>query len=258
MNLIDSHCHLTYPELAGQIEDVLARAAEAGVERIVTVATDLADAAKALRLAREKPERVSVAAGIHPHQAGHVDERVLDELARMWRDEPIVAFGEMGLDYHYDYAERPVQQAVFRGQLRRALPLDRPIIIHSREALDDTIAILVEEGHDGRRVVFHCFGGGPEQAERIGAHGWRVSFTGTVTFRKSRETQEVARSYPADKIMIETDAPYLSPEPVRGRKPNEPAFLAHTARFLAELRGESPESLGAQMTANTRAFFRIA
>lgn len=257
MNLIDSHCHLTYAELS-ELEAVLARAAEAGVERIISVATDLADAAAALSLARKYPDVVRVAAGIHPHGAGKVSDADLEELARLWRDEPVVAFGEMGLDYHYDFAERSVQKHVFAEQLRRALPLDRPIIIHSREALDDTIAILIDEGYSGRRVVFHCFGGGPAEADLIGAHGWRVSFTGTVTFRKSKETQEVARTYPADRLMVETDAPYLSPEPVRGRKPNEPSFLAYTARFLAELRGESLEALAEQMTANTQTFFGLA
>jgi TatD DNase family protein len=169
----------------------------------------------------------------------------------------VVAVGEIGLDYFYDFADRDTQMRVFGDQLAMAAGRDLPLVIHCREAFDDTIALLEQHGHDNKPVVFHCFTGTKEEAQRVTAHGWRISFTGVVTFKKSTELQEIARVYPAEQLMLETDSPYLSPVPVRHIHPNEPAHVAHTSRFLAALRGENPEALAAQATANTRAFFRL-
>ncbi|MBI4716958.1 MAG: TatD family hydrolase [Planctomycetes bacterium] len=255
MALFDSHAHLTYPELLGQIDAVIARCDAAGVERTITVGTSLAEIDKALALAERFPGRVLVAAGIHPHEAGKVTQATWAPLAKAWEHPAVVAFGEMGLDYHYDFADRGAQREAFARQLGLAAGRDKPIVIHSREALPDTVAVLREHGFQGRPVVFHCFTGNAEEAARIAAEGWRISFTGIVTFKRSTELQAIARDYPAEKLMIETDAPYLSPEPVRGRRPCEPAFVAHTARFLAALRGVDYDQLAALTSANTCSFF---
>ncbi len=257
MGLIDSHAHLTFPELLGQIDDVLARCAQAGVRKIVTVGTDLADATAAVELARRYEGTVHAAAGIHPHEASKTKEDDVDAMVELWQLPWVVALGEMGLDYHYDFAPRDRQQEVFGRQLDGALSLDKPIVIHSREALDDTIRLLSERGYRDRRVVFHCFTGTTEEAVRIAEHGWRISFTGVVTFKRSSELQAIAKAYPADQLMIETDAPYLSPEPVRHKRPNDPSFVAHTARFLADLRGETYESFAGATARNTTAFFGL-
>ena len=165
--------------------------------------------------------------------------------------------GEIGLDYHYDFADRAVQRRVLAGQLALAADCDLPLIIHCREAFDDAIRLLVDHAFSGRRVVFHCFTGTADQAERVAQHGWSISFTGIVTFRKSTWLREIARAYPADQLFIETDSPYLAPVPLRGKAPNEPAYLVHTARCLSELRGEPYETLVEMTARNTRRFFDL-
>ena len=257
VGLIDSHAHVTYPDFAGRIEEVLARCEAAGVEQIISIGTSLADARSAVALAQRFPGRIRPAAGFHPHHADAVTEDDFRAMADLWDDPGVVAFGEMGLDYHYDFADRAQQKRVFGRQLELALTRDKAIIIHGREANNDVEAMLVDHGFVGRRVVFHCFTGTRAEAERIAARGWRVSFTGIVTFPKTTELQEIARAYPADQLMVETDSPYLSPVPVRSIKPNEPCNVAHVARFLAGLRGVSYEDLAATTNANTRAFFGL-
>ncbi len=257
MGLIDSHAHLTYPDFAGRIDEVLARCDAASVESVITIGTSLADAHKALAMARLYPGRIHAAAGFHPHEADGVTEDELRAMAELWREPDIVAFGEMGLDYHYDFADRARQRRVFEGQLSAASEFDRPIIIHCREAYDDCEPILLAAGFENRRIVFHCFTGSAAEAERIAARGWRISFTGIVTFPKSTELAAIARDYPADMLMVETDSPYLSPVPVRSKRPNEPAFVAHVAKFLADLRGTSYDELVASTRANTQAFFDL-
>ena len=261
MGLIDSHAHLTYPEFEGRMDEVLARCTESGVERVITIGTSLSDARKAIELSQRYPTRIHAAAGFHPHEADKVSDADLAAMAALWKHERVVAFGEMGLDYHYDFADRANQRRIFARQLELAAvtsagknPLtlpsppvgergsttpDRPIIIHSREAYDDVEAMLRDHGFVDRGVVFHCFTGTRAEADRIAEHGWRISFTGIVTFPKSKELQEIAKSYPFDQLMVETDSPYLSPVPVRGRRPNEPSHVAHVAKFLADLRGVS-------------------
>jgi TatD DNase family protein len=201
--------------------------------------------------------RVHAAAGIHPHQAGKVATDDLRELSDMWHSGSVVAAGEMGLDYHYDFADRGVQREVFATQLAAVRALSIPVIIHSREAFDDTVGLLEAHGFRDRRVVFHCFTGTAEEAARVAEHGWRISFTGIVTFRNSRDLQAIARAYPLDRLMVETDSPYLSPEPLRGRHPNEPANAVHVARFLSELRGEDFGELCRRTARNTIEFFGL-
>ena len=257
MGLIDTHAHLTFPELSEQVADVLARCDEAGVDRVVTIGTDLADAREAIALAQRHPTRISAAGGFHPHEAGKVTDEDIAAMAELWAGSDIVAFGEMGLDYHYDFADRQVQKDVFAHQIELAKPHDRPLIIHCREAFPDLVPILLAHGFADRRVVFHCFTGTADEAAVLAAHGWRLSFTGIVTFKGSTELQSIARAYPTDALMVETDSPYLSPVPVRSKRPNEPANVAHTARFLAELRGVAYEQLVEQTSHNARAFFGL-
>ncbi|HNQ23079.1 MAG TPA: TatD family hydrolase [Phycisphaerae bacterium] len=257
VTLIDSHAHLTDAGLAGQVEDVLERARRAGVERVISIGLSAADALAAVALAERFGQQVRATAGIHPHEAAKAAEADFEQVRRMLDDLRVVALGEVGLDYHYDFAPRDVQRAVFARQLAWLQELDRPVVVHCREAWDDTVALLREHGLSGRPVVFHCFSGSAEQYAVLQDEGWWASFTGVVTFRRAVETQQIARSCPPDQLMIETDAPYLSPEPVRSRRTNEPAYLVHIARFLADLRGTDYEALAAQMTANTERFFRI-
>ena len=257
MGLIDSHAHLTYPELSGQIDAVLARCDQAGIEAVISIATDLEEAGAAMALTDRFPGRIRAAVGFHPHHADRIGEAELDAMAGLWRDRRVVAAGEMGLDYHYDFAGREHQHRVFRAQLTRAAALDKPLVIHCREALADVVPLLLEHGFAGKRVVFHCFTGTADEAALITRHGWRISFTGIVTFPKSRELQDIARAYPREALMVETDSPFLSPVPVRGKTPNEPAHVAHTVRFLAGLRGESFESLAECTHRNTVAFFGL-
>ncbi|MCC7292402.1 MAG: TatD family hydrolase [Phycisphaerales bacterium] len=258
MRLIDTHAHLTYPGLFERIDEVMQHCAEAGVECVITIGTDVDEAHKGLELARRFPGRVRVAAGFHPHGAAKVGSADWSAMEAVWAEPELVAFGEMGLDYHYDFAPRDAQQAVFARQLQLAAARDLPIIIHSREAFEDVRSLLLEHGYKDRRVVFHCFTGTEQEAAAIAECGWRISFTGIVTFKNSTALQAIARAYPADRLMIETDSPYLAPVPVRSQKTNEPANVAHTASFLAALRGVGIEQLAAETTRNAEAFFALA
>ncbi len=255
--LIDSHAHLTYPDFAGRVDGVLERCAQARIERVISIGTSLDDARSAITLARMYPRQIHAAAGFHPHHTDSVSEEDLAAMTRLWQEPQVVALGEMGLDYHYDFADRANQRKAFAGQLTAAQPLDKAIIIHAREAFEDVAALLVDYGFRNRRVVFHCFTGTADEAAAIAERGWRISFTGIVTFPKSDALQKIVREYPADKLMVETDSPYLSPIPVRSKKPNEPSYVAHTARFLAELRGVAYDRLCEETYRNTLAFFSL-
>lgn len=198
-----------------------------------------------------------IATGIHPHEAAKVSERDWLSLSATWGKPEVVAAGEMGLDYHYDFSPRGVQRVVFERQLDLAKQAGLPVIIHCREAHADTVQILAGHGFDHWSVVFHCFSGTPEEAAEIRAHGWWTSFTGVITFKNAAVLQQVVKETPADQLMFETDAPYLSPEPVRKMRPNEPKNLVHTVRFAAQLRGDRFEALAGVSTANARRFLRV-
>lgn len=257
MGLIDSHAHLTDEHFRDRIGEVLDRAAAAGVDHVISIATDMADARRVLDLARID-DRVSPAVGIHPHEAAKATQSDWDRYESLVGDASLVALGEMGLDYHYDFAERSTQQDVFERQLEIALSTDLPIVIHSRDAHDDTVATLIRRGYVGRSVVFHCFTGTSAQAAEIADNGWRISFTGVVTFKNSGELQLIAKNYPMDQLMVETDSPYLSPVPIRHIRPNEPAHVAHTARFLAGLHDMTMEEFTDWTAGNTTSFFRLS
>lgn len=262
--LIDTHCHLTARELAGRLDAVIGAAEAAGVTRMITVAEDAADARAALALLRPRPGLFLVA-GVHPHRAARCTPEGLAEIADLWRNDDqapglarrIVAVGETGLDFHYDFAPRAQQEAVFRGHLELAIRLGRPVVIHARESELRVCEILAEYPALAGRAVFHCFSGDVTVTRRVLDLGGWVSFTGVVTFKKAETIQAAARYAPADRMMLETDAPYLSPEPVRKVRPNEPALIVHTARFVAELRGVAFEDLARVTTANAERFFGL-
>lgn len=256
MGLIDSHAHLTSKALADRTPELLTRCQESGVDHVISIATDVVDSHRTMELARRHDE-VSATAGIHPHEAGHSSEDDCSALQEIWSSGQVCAAGEMGLDFHYDFAPRDQQIKVFKRQLVSARSFDLPLVIHCREAHRDVVKLLLEHGYSGRRVVFHCFTGTSNEADELMDHGWRISFTGIVTFSQSTELQAIAKGYPPDQLMVETDSPYLSPEPVRKVRPNEPSHVAYVARFLADLRGEPFEELAARTTANTRLFFGI-
>jgi TatD DNase family protein len=258
--LIDTHCHLTFPDLYGRAAEYIEEAQSAGVGRMITVGTDLVDNLAAIDLAQRYPQVVYAAVGIHPHEARKAppdfEERLLDRLT----NPVVVAMGEMGLDYHYNYSEPRAQRRIFEGQLAVVGRADRPlpIIIHCREAFDDVISILQASGADWSRVVFHCFGGTAKQARRLIDLGAWLSFTGTVTFKKSNELRHIVQQVPGDRVMVETDAPYLSPEPVRNVRPNRPAHVVYTARCLRLPTDADETACRARLTANAQRFFRLA
>ena len=262
--LIDTHCHLTFADLAPQVDAVLERGRAAGVGRVITVATDMADARAGLELLKSRPSTYLVA-GIHPHEAAKTTPDDLKALADLqhgrWNDavatERLVAIGEIGLDYHYDFATPSQQEALLRFQLELACEVERPVVIHARRAEERVCEIVAEYPALAGRVVFHCFSGGPELAQRVLEQGNYLSFTGVVTFKNADAIRNAARMAPAERILLETDAPFLTPEPIRKQKPCEPAHVAYTARFMAELRGVAYESLAASTTANAERFFNL-
>ena len=257
MVLIDTHCHLTFEPLAGEVAAVVGRSRQAGVTGWITVGTSLEDSRKAVELAA-RHEGMYATAGIHPHDAKEADEQALDELKELARSDEVVAIGETGLDFHYNFSKQPDQKRVFAAHLDMARELDLPVIVHSRNAFDETMEILDAHGARLRGVVFHCFS---ESAERAGAvleRGYHISFTGVGTFKNAGQTRAAAQVVPLDRLMVETDCPYMSPEPMRKQKPNEPALMVHTVRFLAELKGIRPDELGRAGTDTARQFFGLS
>ncbi len=256
MELIDTHCHLTSDALYPTLKSVWTRAVTARVGTMITVATHGADAGRCIAVA-DHYDGVFATIGVHPHEAIHCTAGHLRRLQELRHNVHTVAWGEIGLDYHYDFSPRKVQHDVFAAQLGLAYHTGLPVVIHCREAVDDTVAMLEQHGYGGRDVVFHCFTGTPGEATRIRNAGWRLSFTGVVTFKNSTALQGIARDYPLDELMLETDAPYLTPVPHRNIRPNEPSMLIHTARFLAQLKGITVEEIAERTTANARAFFNL-
>jgi TatD DNase family protein len=260
MELIDTHCHLTFEQLAGDIETVIERSRAAGVTGWITVGTDPQHNRQAIQLT-EWFENMYAAVGIHPHDAKDVTAKALTELKELASSEKVVAIGETGLDFHYDFSPRQDQRRVFEAQLEIARELNFPVVIHSREAFDETIDILEQfEGLNGRLkgVVFHCFSGSAQQARIVLDHGFYISFTGVVTFKNAEKTREAAKIVPLDRLMLETDCPYMSPEPMRKQKINEPALMVHTARFLALLKDMEENDLARAVTATSKNFFGLS
>jgi len=259
MELIDTHCHLTFEQLAGDIDAVVDRSRAAGVVGWLTIGTDPQHNRKAVELAN-RFENMYVAVGIHPHDAKDVAAHTMAELKELARSDKVVAIGETGLDFHYDFSPRQDQRRVFEAQLEIARELNLPVIIHCREAFDETIDILEQFiGLKGwlKGVVFHCFSGSVQQARIVLDHDFYISFTGVVTFKNAENARQAAKIVPADRLMLETDCPYMSPEPMRKQKINEPALMIHTARFLAELKEMDPAGFARAVTATSKSFFGL-
>ena len=259
MELIDTHCHLTFEPLADDIEGVLERSRSAGVTAWITIGTDPQHNRKVIELA-DRFEHMYATVGVHPHDAKDVTGKTVAELKELARGEKVVAVGETGLDYHYDFSQHADQRRTFVAQLEIARELNLPVIIHCREAFDETLEILERFiGLEGRLkgVVFHCFSGSAEQARMVLDHGFYISLTGVVTFKNAAKAQLVAKMVPVDKLMLETDCPYMSPEPVRKQKINEPALMIHTARFLAELKEMPLADFAEAVTQTSKNFFGL-
>lgn len=251
--MIDAHAHLTDERFAEDVDAVIARAAAAGVDVVVSIATDVADARSAIALA-ERHAGVFATAGIHPHAAANPAAGTIEEIAELARHPRVVAIGEAGLDYHYDFAPRAPQIERFRAQLELGMRLDLPVVVHAREADDDVAALLREAGPTCRGVL-HCFASGGELLETGLELGWYVSFAGMITFRRY-DAADLLRAVPLDRLLMETDSPYLAPVPFRGKR-NEPAYVVNVADRAAELRGEDPQLFAAATAANARAFYRL-
>ena len=281
MIFVDSHCHVDGEQFDSDRDEVVERAKAAGVKAMLTVGTGnphTGEIERAVRTA-EKYDNVFAAVGVHPHDAKLYDDAAENHLIELAKNEKVVAWGEIGLDFYYDHSPRDLQIEVFRRQIRVARSLDLPIIIHSRDADVETVEVLTEEcsvstengkwkteNGEGeinfavenkfRGGIMHCFGGTAEMARKLMDIGFLISFAGNVTFKKAENLRDAARVVPLDKLLIETDCPFLAPIPNRGKR-NEPAFVVHTAQFLADFYGIELEKLAERTTGNFLDFFRL-
>jgi len=248
MNLIDSHCHLDDAKFDEDREQAIQRALDAGVERLLAIGTGdgPADLETAIRLADRYPF-IYATVGVHPHDAAKATAETWKQLSALAAHPKVLAIGEIGLDYHYDFSPRPVQADAFATQLAIAREAGKPIVIHTREAWEDTLQRLRQDWRGGG--IMHCFTGDAAQAREALGLGFHLSFGGVLTFPKAEAVREAARQAPEDRILVETDCPYLAPVPHRGRR-NEPAFMLETVRRLAELRGVTPEHIAGLTTRN--------
>ena len=268
MILIDSHCHIDGEAFDKDRDEVVQRARAAGVVAMLNVGTGdprSDDFRKAVAVA-ETYDGVYASVGVHPHDAKLYDDAAENHLIELAKSEKVIAWGEIGLDYYYDHSPRDLQREVFRRQISTAKSLGRPIIVHSRDANDDTVEILTEtfsEQTENGKVkaehgpgIMHCFGGTPTMAEALLQVGFLISFAGNVTFKKAENLREAARVVPLDRLLVETDCPFLTPIPFRGKR-NEPSYVVHTAKFLAEFYRVEFERLAEQTTRNFLDFFKI-
>lgn len=253
--LVDSHCHLDYPDFAAEgLPEIVNRARAAGVGHFLTICTHISEFDKIIGVARQFPF-IHCTVGTHPHHAAEPSEMNVtrEEIVALTRDPKVVGIGETGLDYHYNHSPAEEQQKTFATHVEAALETDLPLIIHTREADDDTIRLLHDVGRKKARGVMHCFSGGMELAQRSLDLGFYISFSGIITFKKAEEIRQAVKYAPIDRILVETDAPYLAPVPHRGKR-NEPAFVAHTAQMVAELKGISVNEVADKTTEN---FFKL-
>jgi TatD DNase family protein len=251
--LVDSHCHLDFPDFSDELDAIVARSRAAGISRIMTISTRVKKHAQVLAIAEKYPE-VFCSVGTHPHNAAQEPEIDARMLAAMATHPKIVAIGEAGLDYHYDNSPRDAQAASFRQHIAAARETGLPLVIHSRDCDDDMAKILRDESGKGAfPAVLHCFTGGRDLAFAAIGLGHYVSFTGILTFKRSDDLRAIAAALPADRILVETDAPYLAPQSYRGKR-NEPAYVVEIAKVLAEARGASVDEIARQTTEN---FFRL-
>lgn len=261
MQFIDSHCHIDGEAFENDRNQVIQNALDAGVVAMLNIGTGSPDSdsfEKTIKLAKTQPF-IFASLGIHPHDAKEYDENAEKKLINLAKsNKKVIAWGEIGLDFYYDHSPREIQEKVFRRQIAVARELNLPVIIHSRDANDETVRILKEECNykDFRGGIMHCFGGTPEMAEDLMKIGFLISFAGNVTFKKAENLRDAAKVVPLEKLLIETDCPYLTPVPFRGKR-NEPARVVETGKFLAEFYGIELKQLADQTTKNFLDFFKI-
>ncbi len=253
--LIDTHAHLDHERFKGDVDQVIERAKLAQVQSIITVGADLASSRQAVEFARRYPDVIATV-GVHPHDADSVSDSVLNEIAILAQDEGVVAIGEIGLDYHYDFSPRDVQRRVFAIQISLARELELPIVVHVREAYQDVMSILKSEHAEDVGGIVHCFSGDREAAKDCLDMGFYISVGGILTFANSQELREIIRGLPMDRILLETDAPYLTPVPYRGKR-NEPAYVVHVAEALANLKGITFDEVAETTTLNACKLFGL-
>ena len=253
--LIDTHAHLDHERFKDDVDQVIERAKLSQVQSIITVGADLASSRQAVEFARRYPDVIATV-GVHPHDADSVSDSVLNEIAILAQDEGVVAIGEIGLDYHYDFSPRDVQRRVFAIQISLARELELPIVVHVREAYQDVMSILKSEHAEDVGGIVHCFSGDREVAKDCLDMGFYISVGGILTFANSQELREIIRGLPMDRILLETDAPYLTPVPYRGKR-NEPAYVVHVAEALANLKGITFDEVAETTTLNACKLFGL-
>ena len=255
--LVDSHCHLDYPDFAAEgVEEVVARAQAAGVGHFLTICTEISKFPGVLAVA-EKFHFMHCTVGTHPHHALEEIDVTTAQLVELAKNPKVAGIGETGLDYYYEHSPKEEQRRAFAAHIEAAIETELPLVIHTRDADEDTIRVMRDAGKTKARGVMHCFSGGIALAEKSLELGFYISFSGIVTFKKAEELREVVKYVPLDRILVETDAPYLAPIPHRGRR-NEPAFVVHTAQMVAELKGMSVADLAAATTENFFTLFNRA
>jgi len=256
LTLVDTHCHLDFPDFQADLGQVLERAARGGVRRVLTVGIDHRSSVAAVELAASLPG-VSATVGVHPHHVAGLTDDGYRQLKELARHPAVKAYGEIGLDYVKEYAERKIQQLHFARQVELALDCGLPVIIHDREAHGDVLNILKERAGSQVRGVMHCFSGDRGLAEEVLALGMHISIPGVVTFKNAQAMQEVARMVPLDRLLLETDGPFLTPHPYRGKR-NEPLFVLYTAQKVAELRSTTLGEIARATTANAENLFGLS
>ena len=254
--LIDTHCHLTNGRLISRVDEVIDRANAEGVGPMICASATIRESQASLALAHRR-DGIFVTAGVHPHDAAGVDEDYLETVEGLCGDEKNVALGEIGLDYHYDYSPRDDQKRIFAEQLALAKKLGKITVIHTREAFDDTLDILKQSRIDGSRVIFHSFTGGPGDVTRALDFGATISFSGIATFPSAKDIHQSVALVPGDRMLVETDSPFLSPEPVRKIRTNEPANVVHVSAFLAKIKKMTQSEMAMLTTGNAKRIFEI-
>jgi len=253
--LIDTHAHLNDPKFSEDIDDVIARAADAGVESIIVCGYDIESSRAAVEMAR-KYESVFATVGVHPHDAKNYNTGAEQELVELSRRDKVLAIGEIGLDFHYDFSPRPEQFSAFEAQIELAWRLELPIVVHSRESNDDALQVLVAHSQNIVGCVFHCFSGDEDFAGRVLDMGFYIGIDGPITYKASEKLRRVVDICPLDRLLVETDCPYLTPIPFRGKR-NEPAYVRYVAEEAARVKGITLEELAKATSENARRLFSL-
>ncbi len=255
MKLIDTHAHLDFPDYDKDRKQVITRAKKEGLQYIINVGADLISSRRSVKLST-KNSFIYATVGVHPHEAKGVNEKILKQLENLADDDKVVAIGEIGLDFHYDNSPRDIQKEVFHLQLKLARSVNLPVVIHSREAIEETLKILKKEKIEDIGGIFHCFSEDALTAHKIIDMGMYIAIGGVVTFKNARKVREAVKSIPLEKLVVETDAPYLTPHPHRGHR-NEPAYIKHVVKKIANIKDISPAEVAKKTTVNAKEIYNI-